>query len=302
LAFFTAYLDDSGTALEHPVAIASALIIPANSIEKLDAQWRRFITAQGIPDFHAAACAAKKSREKHYDNWDDKKKHHAFMRVRKFCKDFGVQVFGFSVYKKTYDEVVPESYRNYGGDYYTWALRHVLAKIHEWKQARGIKEPVEHVFDWQEIREPVRDEIEDLVGQYSEFYKEPLHHDFQKRKLVPALQCADLIAWLCFQLAMDNFHSKPMSPYADESLRDLETYKPSGGKPALHRKWFQLATVERPKLQNWIESEIKVGRSMPLFQDWYRRHPSREMLLNERKKRISEIREANARAAERSPC
>jgi hypothetical protein len=281
---FIAYLDDSGTALEHPVAIASTLIIPANAIERLDEHWKRFIKANDFPDFHAAACAAKKSKEKHYDNWDDRKRRRIFMRVRQFCKRFGVQVFGFSVYKKTYDEVAPESYRHYGGDYYTWALRHVLAKVREWQQARGIKEPIEHIFDWQEIGDPVRDEIEDLIGQYSEFYGGTIHHGFQKRKEVPALQCADLIAWLCFQLAMENFHGKTMSPYADESLKDLETYRPSGGNPPLHKKWFQLATVERPKLEKWISVEIKRGISMPRFQDWYARHPSREMLLNERKK------------------
>lgn len=294
LAFFTAYLDDSGSAREHPVAIASALLIPANVIERLDTNWKRFIAAQGIPDFHAAACAAPKSKEKHYDSWDDKKKRHVFMRVRKFCKDYGVQVFGFSVYKKTYDEVMPEDYKRYGGDYYTWALRHVLVKIQEWRQARKIKEPIEYVFDWQEIGDPVRDEIDDLIGQYTEFYKEPIHHDFQQRKKTPALQCADLIAWVCFQLGMEILHKKPMSPYADECLKDLETYQLYSRKMPASKKWFQLITVERPKLKLWITHEISDGHSLRLFEDWYHRHPSREMLLNERKKRISGIRAANA--------
>lgn len=284
--FFTAFLDDSGTAREHPVATASALIMPANTIERLDENWERFIEKQGIPDFHSAACAAKKSKEKHYDDWGDKKRSHVFMRVRQFCKRFGVQVFGFSVYKKTYDEVVPENFRHYGGDYYTWALRHVLVKIHEWRQARKIKEPIEHIFDWQEIGDPVRDEIEDLIGQCNEFQGE-LHHDFQKRKQVPALQCADLIAWVCFQLAMENLHGKPMNRYAAESLKDLETYRPSGEISSLNKRWFQLITVEKHNLEKWIALEIRKGHSLARFQDWYHRHPSREMLLNERRQNRS---------------
>lgn len=287
MAFFIAYLDDSGTAREHPVATASALIIPAKAIERLDENWKRFLAKKNIPDFHAAACAAPNSKEKHYDGWDDRERSHAFMRVRQFCKRFGVQTLGFAVHKKTYDEVVPKNFRHYGGGHYTWALRNVLKKIKEWQQTRGIKEPVEHIFDWQEIGDPVRDEIEDLVGQYNEFDGE-LRHDFQKRKQVPALQCADLIAWLCFQLAMENLHGKPMNRFADESLRDLEHYIPSGGNPTPDRKWFQLVAVERPKLEKWIHAEMKVGISISRFQDWYKRHPNREVLLNARKNRASE--------------
>lgn len=288
LAFFTAYLDDSGTAREHPVATASALIIPACAIERLDENWGRFIKKHGIPDFHAAACAALTSKEKHYSHWDDAKKSHIFMRVRQFCTRFGVQVFGFAVHKNTYDELVPESFRHYGGDYYSWALRNVIKKIHDWKIGRGIKEPIEHIFDWQEIGDPVRDEIDDLIGQYTEFDGE-IHHDFQKRKQVPALQCADLIAWICFQLAMERLHGKPMNQYADDVLKSLETYRPSGEIASINKRWFQLVTIEKRELEFWINLEMRNGTSLAKFQDWYKRHPNREVLLNARKNRISKV-------------
>lgn len=292
---FTAYLDDSGTGREHPVAIGSVIVIPAKLIPKLDENWKRFLDKQGIPNFHAAACAAPTSKEGYYNGWSDAKRRHVFMRVSQFCKRFGVQVYGFAVHKKTYDALVPEEFRHYGGDYYTWALRNVLKKIHEWKARRGIEEPIEHIFDWQEIGDPVRDEIEDLIGQYAEFDGE-IHHDFQKRKLTPALQCADLIAWICFQLAMEKLHGKPMNPYADEVLKVLETYRPSGEISSINKRWFQLITIEERELKFWINLEMRTGVSLAKFKDWYQRHPNREVLLNARKNRVSKVRPNNAPA------
>jgi hypothetical protein len=37
------------------------------------------------------------------------------MRVRQFCKRFGAQTFGFSVYKQTFDSVVNEDFRHHAG-------------------------------------------------------------------------------------------------------------------------------------------------------------------------------------------
>ena len=42
VANFTVYLDDSGTASEHPIAIAGAFIIPAKQIIPLETAWGRF--------------------------------------------------------------------------------------------------------------------------------------------------------------------------------------------------------------------------------------------------------------------
>lgn len=281
---FTVYLDDSGTASEHAIAIASAFILPAKRIIAVETEWNRVTKANGFSDFHAAACAAKTSRDKQYQDWDDAKKRRVFTRVRQLCKKFGVKAYGWAVYKKTYDEVVPESFRHYGGGHYTWAVRHVISRIEEWRLARKIKEPFQFIFDWEEIGSPDREEIDDIMGQLSDNLGEPVHHDFQCRKLVPALQCADLIAWLAFQRALDNFHQKPVNPIADECLNDFENYYPSGKAPN-SKKWFSVATVQRLQLQVWIEKEIRNGTSIERFKDWYRRHPQREILLNARKNR-----------------
>ena len=286
LANFTVYLDDSGTAPEHPIAIAGAFIIPAKKITALETEWGRFTRANGFSDFHASACAAPKTKDKQYKDWDDAERKRVFTRVRQLCKKFGVRTYGFAVYKKTYDEVVPESFRQYGGGHYTWAVRHVINRIEEWRLARKIKEPFQYIFDWEEIGSPDREEIDDIMGQFSDYLGEIAQHSFQYRKLVPTLQCADLIAWLCFQLAQDNFHHKPMSPYAIESLKDFENYYPSGKVVPPSKKWFAVATVQRRQLQVWIEKEMRDGTSIQRFKDWYHRHPQRAALLNARQKRI----------------
>jgi hypothetical protein len=285
LANFTVYLDDSGTAPAHSIAIASAFILPAKRIIALETEWNRFTKANGFSDFHASACAAPTSKEKQYEDWDDAKKRRVFTRVRQLCKKFGVKTYGWAVHKKAYDEVVPSSFRKYGGGHYTWAVRNVVNRIEEWRLARKIKEPFQYIFDWEEIGSPDREEIDDIMGQFCDYLKEDVHYDFQRRKLIPALQCTDLIAWLCFQLALDNFYQKPINPYAVECLKDFENYYPSGKVPP-PKKWFAVATIQRRHLQKWINSEMKDGSSLERFKDWYHRHPQREILLNARQNRI----------------
>lgn len=282
VANFTVYLDDSGTAPEHPIAIAGAFIIPAKKIIALETEWVRFTKANGFSDFHAAACAAVRSKDKQYKGWDDTKKRRVFTRVRQLCKKFGVKAYGWAVYKQTYDQVVPESFRRYGGGHYTWAVRHVVNRIEEWRLARKIKEPLQFIFDWEEIGSPDREEIDDIMGQFSEYLGKNIQHSFQCREAVPTLQCADLIAWLSFQLALNNFHQKPLNPIADECINDFENYYPSGRVP-VNKRWFAVAAVQRRQLQDWIGKEMKDGKSLERFKDWYRRHPQREALLNARK-------------------
>jgi hypothetical protein len=279
LAFFTVYLDDSGTAPDQPIVNASALIIPGAQILRLESHWNTFTKAIEIKDFHASACAASTSKDKQYAGWDQKKKSHVFMRVRQFCKKFGVQTFGFSVYKANFDAIVSEGYRDYLGGHYTWAVRHIVREIEEWRNTRRIKEPVQHIFDWQDVGTDSREEIDDVMGQMGEYYGRKLDWDFKERKLIPGLQCVDLIAWLTLQLGLNNFRDKPIEGLASECIKDFENYYPSGKKPP-NRKWYQVATVHKPQLESWAKNE----QSLSWFKDWYDRHPNRKVLLDARKK------------------
>jgi hypothetical protein len=285
LAFFTVYLDDSGTAPDQPIASASALIIPGKQILNLEAHWDRFIKAQGLSDFHASACAAAPStKEKQYHHLDDCDKKHIFARVRQFCKKYGVQTFGFSVHKPDFDSVINGDFRLYAGGHYTWAVRHVIREIEIWRRDRKIIEPLQYIFDWQDPGSDSRDEIDDLMGQACEWQKEPFYHDFKMRKHIPGLQCVDLIAWLTLQLGLNNFHAKSFHGLALECIEDFENYYPYGMVP-VNKKWFQVPTIQRSALEKWFADEIGKGQSVPWFRDWYARHPNREVLLHAREKK-----------------
>jgi hypothetical protein len=223
LAFFTVYLDDSGTDPSQPIASASALIIPDVQTPKLDSNWRSFLDSQGFSDFHASACAAPKSKEEQYSGWDENKRKHVFMRVREFCKKFGVRTFGFAVYKPIFDSIMSDEFRHYLGGHYTWAVRNVVREVEDWRKTKKVKEPTQYIFDWQEIGSDARDEIDDVMGQMSEHYRRDILHKFGRRKLIPGLQCVDLIAWLTHQLGLNNCHDKPMEGRASESIKTSRT-------------------------------------------------------------------------------
>src|ERR1041385_4075304 len=98
----------------------------------------------------------------------------------------------------------------------TTTLRHALRDIEQWRRVRGIKKPLQYIFDWQEIGSDIREEIDDVVGQMCEHYKEEGHQNLKKKKLAPGLQTVDLIAWLTMQLGMNIFRDKPMEGLAGE--------------------------------------------------------------------------------------
>jgi hypothetical protein len=204
-----------------------------------------------------------------------------------------VQTFGFSVYKPDFDSVINGEFRPYAGSHYTWAVRHVVRETELWKRRKGIAEPLQYIFDWQEIGSDAREEIDDLMGQACEWHNQPMYHDFKPRKQAPGLQCVDLIAWLTLQLGLNNFHNKPMEGLASECIADFENYYPTGNVP-VNKKWFQVPTVQRLALEAWFDHEMRKGQSVSWFRDWYKRHPNREVLLNARKeKRIQEFLKSN---------
>jgi hypothetical protein len=80
-----------------------------------------------------------------------------------------------------------------------------------------------------------------------------------------------------------------MEGLVKECNDDFENHYPNGKVP-VNKKWFQVPTVLGPALKVWFEVEMKMGKSVSWFRDWYSRHPNREVLLNAREnKRISKV-------------
>ena len=267
VAMFTAYLDDSGTSTIQPIAIGTAWLIPAAQILRLESQWQTFAHNFGFSDFHTSWCAAR-NYESDFANWDTTKQKKAFFKVRQFCKKFGIKVFSFAVKKTDYEQVIPEELRNGIGGHYAWAVRHVGKQLAEWKLKRGIKEPIEHVFDWEDINSPRRREIDIIMGQLEEMLGERVYHSFRERKKIPGLQCVDFLAWVSYQLAKETVMNEPMHPLADEALKDLERYRED-------ERWFGVAFVTRPALEKWVRAEMAIGKAIPKLKEWQAKYPQR---------------------------
>src|ERR1700730_2017872 len=126
---FSLYIDDSGTSPSKPIAIATALIIPAQQIIRLENEWNALRKKYGFTEFHTSEFVARNSKSE-FANWDEQKQERLFSRVRQISKKYGVRAVSIAVNKKDYDEVVPQSYRSYiGKEHYTWAIRQLIANL-----------------------------------------------------------------------------------------------------------------------------------------------------------------------------
>jgi hypothetical protein len=113
---FTAYIDDSGTAPEQKVAIATALVMPAHRIIAFQSEWNTFIEKWGISDFHASQCAVANSKSD-FAGWDEAKVKTVFKRIRQIIKKYGLRSISLAVHKSDYDAA-----RSCRGSPLVWAL------------------------------------------------------------------------------------------------------------------------------------------------------------------------------------
>lgn len=270
LAAFTVYLDDSGTSPSQRVAIATAMIIPAYQIIRLENEWAKLTEKEKFSDFHTSEFAARNPKTV-FGKWDDTKRNRVFRRVREITKKYGTIVYSFAVNKKDYDELVPKEFRQHIGEYhYTWAVRHIIKFLDEWRFSRpDTPPPFEYVFDWMgkptderrmevdtvmDQRESWANGNENRVGDY-------IHYGFRRREELPALQCADVLAWTCYRYALFAFHKTPPQPFAEVAWNDFSEHQGQ-------YNWLKAITVRREHLQKWVDKEMKDGSALRNFAEW----------------------------------
>ena len=157
---FSLYIDDSGSAPEHKMAVACGIIVPALQIARLDAEWNRFVAKEEIQDFHASECLARNPRSA-FAAWDDDHVGRVFARVRQITFKYSVKGFCIAIKKSDYEELVtPEMKQAVGHSYFTWAVSSVLGLAHDWAMVRSV--PMEYVFDNAEKK--VKREIDDAMA------------------------------------------------------------------------------------------------------------------------------------------
>lgn len=271
-AMFTAYIDDSGTAPEHKVAIASALLFPAERLVAFQKEWDRFATKEGFHHFHMAQFAARKrkDRENPFRDWDDAKAKRTYSRLRQILKKYGVHAISVGVKKSDYDEAIPEHIRtNTGKFHYSWAIRHLLDFLANWRGKTRCKLPLEYIFSWMRPNDERKIEIEQVMSQAHFAAKQVEGHErefdnwsFRHPEDIAGLQCSDVMAWIAYQFSLLIYSQKPMPTEAETGWRDLygATGKPTG--------FWDAWVIKKGQLQKFVEHERKTGHAQLYFRRW----------------------------------
>jgi Protein of unknown function (DUF3800) len=267
LAFFTAYIDDSGTSPIQPVANATVLIIPGARLPSLENDWNRLKNKEGFSCWHTTDVFGR-NLQSEFASWDITKKNRVFRSVRAICKRYCVHSASFSVYKPDYDKIVLPQLKFADKHHYTWANRNLLSHLEEWRVASNVSDPLEYVFSWMgEKRKNLRRrEIEDLMDQAEQEAKsqgsagEFENYSFRKPCSIPALQCVDALAWTVYQGGLLAFEKRKLLPEARLSWDDFKNHLDD--RCGLH------IAVKREKLQAWVKEEVADGRSLHGFTQW----------------------------------
>ncbi|HXR38125.1 MAG TPA: DUF3800 domain-containing protein [Terracidiphilus sp.] len=260
---FTVYVDDSGSDPNQTTAIAGVLVVPARQILSLESTWASFASKYGFKDLHASECVAR--NPKSYAGWDETKVQKVFSRARQIIKKHTSKAFSFTINKKDFDAEAPPEWREVGGEnHYTWAWRSLLNLLVRWHSERNIDAPFEFVFDWAEKRDKV--EIEMVMAQFDSLFPNQFegHYTFRRRKDVPGLQCADLLAWTCFGMSRLKFHEVPMHEVAEESFSDFSNYQ--------DRQWLDALTFERDALHAAITLDRADTEGERMRREWHRNY------------------------------
>jgi hypothetical protein len=271
---FTIFLDDSGTSPSQHVAIASAVVIPTSRLLLLEREWNALKSKEGFSCFHMSEFAALNPKSE-FAGWVDKQDRVA-KRIRQIVKKYAVKAFSMSVNKEDYEQVVPNELRKYVGKFhYTWAISNVLALIEKWASDNNMPILFEYVFDCMgKRRDPRRQEVEDVLELCEDIATQQgnpgqfAHCSFKSRCELPALQCADIIAWTCYQHALLAFRNTPMKPIATDMWRDLRSHQNKG--------WLWAVTIKRDHLEDWAKKELEDGRAIKRFQAWETNRAARE--------------------------
>ena len=264
---FILHVDDAGTRPTHKVAVASALVVPASQVCRLESEWNTLKSKEGFSCFHASPCnAADKKSE--FAGWSDAKINRVFSRVLQITRKYGVIAISCSTHKKIYDEVVkPEELRRYFGTYhYSWCLGMVIAFAERWRSRNARNQPFEFIFDYTE-RNDARIEIENQLALCERVNREKgitglyTKYSFREKKDIPALQCADEIAWVCNRFSLHQFEGVDLPERANTCWIGY------GGHLA-ERGFVQAFTIEKPQLQKLVDEEMADGRIFERLRRW----------------------------------
>lgn len=275
---FTLFLDDSGQRPNHKIAVATALIIPSAQISNLGKEWEAFKKKEGFQFFHASPCNAK-DKKSEFANWDDKKVDRVFARVRQITRKYGVIAISASLKKDVFDETIPVEYRKYVYEHhYSWCVSYAIAYAERWRTASGrTDKPFEFFFDWMDLNDPRRKEIEKAMdyserasreeGRQGDYEK----YAFSRGKCTPGLQCADDIAWTCNRYALYRIEGEDIPVRAKKGWDSYEGDMEDRG-------FLHAFTFDRQALEKHVIEIFSDGRTLKRFRRWEQEDSERKIL------------------------
>jgi hypothetical protein len=103
------------------------------------------------------------------------------------------------------------------------------------------------------------------------------NYSFRRRQDVPALQCADAIAWTCYQYALLALSQIRLSQIAEECWDDYFNHRA--------KDWLYAAAMTRAQLADWVKREQEQGQpDFERFRRWQETNP--KLAPKRRKKRV----------------
>jgi hypothetical protein len=257
---FTAYIDDAGTAPEHKVAIATALVLPTLRIQAFHAEWNTLVEKWGISDFHASECAIP-NKKSDFAGWDKEKIRAGFTRIRQITRKYGLTSYSLAVHKSDYEAIVPVEQRVLFGQYhFTYAIQNLLGFLDNWACQSGVEQRLEFVFDWMDpkTQKLERQEVENAVARSEEARPGRFadHYSFRRRQENPGLQCVDLIGWACYRFAVETFGGRPSTELQTECWKDFSSYK--------NGRWLTAIGQTKEQIQEAVESLKRYESKNPL--------------------------------------
>jgi Protein of unknown function (DUF3800) len=257
----TVFIDDSGTAPGHKVAIAAGMIVESSRVKSLDREFVELGQEEGFSYFHTSECVAG-NKESEFSEWDSEKRQRVCSRIRQIAMRYGVSACSIAIDRNLYDEVVPVHMRNEGGKFhYTWAVGYLVEMLDHWATRQGLNTPSEFIFDWmgENKRNAAKKEIEAVMAKAEErrpgHYKG--HYNFGRSKDIPGLQCADMLAWSCYQFALFKLAGIPPNDIGRDSFWDFEEHRPKGSK------WLLAMVQTREQLEQWVAEKLRETRNDP---------------------------------------
>jgi Protein of unknown function (DUF3800) len=255
LGMFTTYIDDSGTAPEHKIAVAAGIIIPGAKIVGFEREWKRLTSRENITSFHASECLARNPHSE-FATWDDERVRRVFKEIRQLTIRFSVGGFCIGIFKDDYDELLTDNLKaSIGNSYFTWAVSSLIGIANAYGESQ--KAPMHYVFDatGKDQKREISDSLEFAEGIYPGRFDG--HWMFGKRTDIPALQAVDLVAWSCFQQFRRSRLSHVINPIADEVN--------SGYWAGRNGKWMIAQSLHREGIAAWVAKETDSPRTKEII-------------------------------------